>query len=306
VEKLKNIGSPQACACACKDHPECSVYTWSGRGNWCFLKNSDKGRRGSHNQAHSGNNHCCIDTGELCREEARIDYNGNDVEKLKNIGSPQACACACKDHPECSVYTWSGRGNLCFLKNSDKGRRGSHDQAHSGNKHCCIDTGVNYRKDGVITLKKGSLLTILPYIGKQFSVSFDLLITKMGSYAWQNVLHLTVGPNGDAVYGSRVPLVAVTPAWSLHVTSAISGNWNGGGDAKGLEQGRWIKVDILQKERADRKGRRKWEFEVLIDGRSKMKMENKKPEKFENIKVYASDPWHPGVAGKIRHLSIIS
>ena len=79
----------------------------------------------------------------------------------------------------------------------------------------------------------------------------------MGSYAYQNVLHLTVGPNGDHVYGSRVPLVAVTPTWQLHVTSAISGNWNGGGDSKGLEQGRWIQVDILQKERADRKGRRK-------------------------------------------------
>merc|ERR1712142_654160 len=82
-----------------------------------------------------------VNPGDLCVEEARTDLNGNDVDKISNIPSPKACACACRDNPECSFYTWSGRGNWCFLKNSDKGRKGSHDQAHSGNKHCCKGTG---------------------------------------------------------------------------------------------------------------------------------------------------------------------
>ena len=68
----------------------------------------------------------------------------------------------------------------------------------------------------------------------------------MGTYNWQNVLHFTLGGNGGYIYGNRVPLVAVTPQWELHVTSAISGNWNGGGNIKGLEKGRWNKVEISQ------------------------------------------------------------
>ena len=31
---------------------------------------------------------------------------------------------------------------------------------------------------------------------------------------------------------------------------------------------------------------------------------NSKPQKFENVKVYAGDPWSPPVDGKIRKLSI--
>merc|ERR1712142_812110 len=86
-----------------------------------------------------------VNPGDLCVEEARTDLNGNDVDKISNIPSPKACACACRDNPECSFYTWSGRGNWCFLKNSDKGRKGSHYQAHSGNKHCCKGTGQGHQ-----------------------------------------------------------------------------------------------------------------------------------------------------------------
>ena len=96
-------------------------------------------------------------------------------------------------------------------------------------------------------LRRGQLLTTLAFMGKQFSISFELFINKIGNYNWQNVLHLTLGGNGGYIYGNRVPLVAVTPQRQLHVTSAISGNWNGGGDIKGLKKGRWIKVVISQK-----------------------------------------------------------
>jgi len=168
---------------------------------------------------------------------------------------------------------------------------------------CPGETGVTYKVNSEITMKYGQVLATLPYIGKQFSISFELFINKFSSQPWQNVLHLTKGENAHE-YGNRVPLVAVTPDKQLHVTSAISGGWNGGGNMKGLEQGRWIKVDITQTEMKSCGGTSV--FEVFVDGWRKMMLENNKTETFKNIKVYASDPWHDPLNGKIRHLSIVS
>ena len=45
---------------------------------------------------------------------------------------------------------------------------------------------------------------------------------------------------------------------------------------------------------------------VDIDGENKITMENSQPEKFENIKIYVADSWHPSQPGKIRNLEVES
>ena len=48
--------------------------------------------------------------------------------------------------------------------------------------------------------------------------------------------------------GARIPFVGVSKDKDLHVTSAISGNWNNVGNMKDykLVENKWIKVDISQ------------------------------------------------------------
>jgi len=200
--------------------------------------------------------------------------------------------------------------NVCLLISVSKGTvktflvetedKGGQNASSKGSDYWSKPEFIDFKHNGKNTVKRGLLLATLPFIGKQFSISFELFINQFGSYPWQNVLHLTKGENAHE-YGNRVPLVAVTPDKQLHVTSAISGNWNGGGDIKGLQQGRWIKVAITQTYY-----RGTFLFEVFVDGSRKMMKENSKPKRFSNIKVYASDPWHVAVNGKIRRLSIVS
>ena len=36
----------------------------------------------------------------------------------------------------------------------------------------------------------------------------------------------------------------------------------------------------------------KYWYEIIADGESSFKIENEKPRSFDNVKLYASDPWH--------------
>ena len=74
--------------------------------------------------------------------EDNTDYYGHDMKKVQNIPSASACACACRDNTGCSVFTWTKRDKVCYLKTSDKGRQRS-DGAYSGTLHCCTGKANN-------------------------------------------------------------------------------------------------------------------------------------------------------------------
>ena len=109
--------------------------------------------------------------------------------------------------------------------------------------------GLKIRYTDPIELTRGnSFLDELSfeYIGKEYFVSFELFIEKFREdKEWTNILHLTTGENGNAM-GSRIPLVGVAKDHNLHVTSAISGNANEGGNFYMLVPDKWIKVEISQ------------------------------------------------------------
>ena len=72
-------------------------------------------------------------------------------------------------------------------------------------------------------LQKGSLLTTLPSIEKEYSLSFELTVIKHTSGDWRNVLHLTTG--GDlGVLGYQIPSVWVYEDDKLNIFSPINGN----------------------------------------------------------------------------------
>ena len=97
-----------------------------------------------------------------------------------------------------------------------------------------------------VTLAKNTLITELPYIRKEYSVSFEVFINKMPARPYQNVIHLSTGENYK-VEGSRIPAVWVTASKEFHITSAVSGNMNLWKNLPGVEESKWYKIEINQK-----------------------------------------------------------
>ena len=55
-----------------------------------------------------------------------------------------------------------------------------------------------------------------------------------------------------------------------------------------------------------KEGNKYW-YEIVIDGVSILKRENKQPKRFSNVKMYASDPWHAPFTsdlGSISHIKV--
>merc|ERR1719431_664960 len=161
--------------------------------------------------------------------------------------------------------------------------------------------GYMLRKEGPVDIKKDTLLTALPYMEKEFSISFEVFIERFTGDEWTNIIHLTTGENSGL--GGRIPLVGVSKDKDLHVVSSISGNWNNGGNLKDykLVENKWIKVDISQNLKEG-----KYMWTVDVDGTNKMTLENSKPERYQNLKLYVADSWHPTQPGKIRNLEVES
>ena len=91
----------------------------------------------------------------------------------------------------------------------------------------------------------------VPFLGKEFVVSFELFINKLAGDHWQNVIHVTTDGN-NAKMGDRIPGVWILGGRYLAVISAINGTneWKNVGT---VEENKWIKVDISQKPTADKK-----------------------------------------------------
>ena len=76
-------------------------------------------------------------------------------------------------------------------------------------------------------MEKNKQLDELPYIGKEFSVSFELFLDNLpaADVPYANVLHIGLGAD-NTVMGDRNPAVWVTGGKEIHITSSISGNKN--------------------------------------------------------------------------------
>ena len=95
-------------------------------------------------------------------------------------------------------------------------------------------------------LVKNNLIAELPYIGKEYKISFEILITKFGSDPYQSVLHFGLGGNAEK-YGDRAPAVWMTKDKYLLVASSISGNKNHYYISQmDLKENKWIKIELSQ------------------------------------------------------------
>jgi len=161
------------------------------------------------------------------------------------------------------------------------------------------DSGFSF--PGEMTIEKSKLVTTLPSIGKEYRISFDLLVAKhtSGNVWWRNVIHFTTGGN-DGTYGFRTPGVWIFKTNKLHVSSALNGNHNAYFDfPKQVEEGKWIKMQISQTLIDN-----KYIFEIQQNGKTMRRVENKQATEFKNVKMYVGDPWSPPVDGKLRNILV--
>ena len=92
----------------------------------------------------------------------------------------------------------------------------------------------------------------VPFLGKEFSISFELFINKLKKVKWESVIHLTTDGNIGKM-GDRIPGVWVKDGYELYVAFAINGEHNRDKFVGAVEEIKWIKVEISQKPTADKK-----------------------------------------------------
>ena len=150
-------------------------------------------------------------------------------------------------------------------------------------------------------LKKDNLIATLPWLEKEYAVSFKL---KPISYSpgWKSVIHLTIGQDYGR-YGDRSPA-----AWFLNdgsgrltVASAVNGNHNYYFISEPLPLNKWSSIRISQYRLEGI-----YRFTVYLNGKIIHSVENTKPQSFKNVKVYTADPWYDTQAGSIKDLSIVN
>ena len=154
-------------------------------------------------------------------------------------------------------------------------------------------------RDYETSLKTGELVATIPVLAMSYKISFDLK-PKLYSYGFHSVLHFTVG-NDVSEYGDRTPALWFRPYESnykgFHISAPINGNRNRGIFIDTLPLNVWTNVFISQQRVVDN-----YVFTIKINGTNAFSENNTKPQKFDNVKVFASDPWYPSQDGSIKNL----
>ena len=149
------------------------------------------------------------------------------------------------------------------------------------------------------SVTKNNLVTTLPVLHKEFEVKLELNVLSV-SNTWVNVFHMTTG--GDhAVYGDRIPALWLNGGSNpyLHACASIDGSVNYCKNYN-VPTNTWHKVKLSQ--RKSKNGNYVFEFEVnnmMINS-----VLNSQPADFNNVKVFASDPWYPPFHGSVRNFQV--
>ena len=166
-------------------------------------------------------------------------------------------------------------------------------------------------------ITKNKQLTELPFIGKQFSVSFEFKMTAAGTTDdYFEILHLTKGGNMEND-GDRIPAIWERKG-QLEVRCSVSGNKNlgeGGQPLSALKLNEWNKVVVSQIKKDDKvmincfpsltSNTLQITFEVTLNGASVWSVENTDAKKYEKVRVLACSEWYEPVAGgQIQNLHI--
>ena len=152
-------------------------------------------------------------------------------------------------------------------------------------------------------IARGTLLTTIPTLEKEWKVSFDF---KADSFAGglKQIFHMTAGGKGagsGAKYGDRTPAIWTDPKKGFLISSAVGGKYS---YSKWFKQalpsaGKWVNIMITQQIEAS-----KMTYSITIGGKKLFTVTNTQPSKFDNVKVYMSSTWYSSLDGSIKNLQI--
>ncbi|XP_065656134.1 uncharacterized protein LOC136081827 isoform X2 [Hydra vulgaris] len=160
-----------------------------------------------------------------------------------------------------------------------------------------LSKAVNiFVKDEELVLQNGNLLTTLPLLEKAYSVSFQFKPTSI-STKYRNIIHLSF--DGDiSEYGDRTPGVWMENGM-LNIASAVNKNPNYYYNTDPIPLHEWSNLKISQTELNG-----VYTFIIYLNGKLIHNKVNKYPKEFQNVKVYASDPWYEAQGGSIKEFKI--
>ena len=140
-----------------------------------------------------------------------------------------------------------------------------------------------------------NILAILPTIGKEFEISFDI---KRAGFPtdWTSVLHFTQGGDNDS-YGDRVPGVWVLRK-NVTIAFAVDGEKNHQYSTEISNV--WTQLRITQLRQNDSS----YLYQISKEGSPVYSKTNGDPQEFVNVTLYSSDPWHQQFYGQIRNLEV--
>ena len=131
------------------------------------------------------------------------------------------------------------------------------------------------------------MLQIIPLQKRQWTLSFQILILGIVD-AWSSVLHLTAGSNKQS-HGDRTPAIWLNPGEStMSFYSSFNGDYNLFLKSHWLAIGEKVSVNVTQSYLSEDVYR----FAIYIDGNEIFSRANNDARSFENVKVYAGDPWY--------------
>ena len=148
-------------------------------------------------------------------------------------------------------------------------------------------------------LKKNTLLTTLPTLTKEWRVSFEFMATSYTNTLAQ-VLQLTIGGKSGNI-GDRTPALWIHKTKGVYVVTTLNGNANVGKYIRKKKPPlrKWTAVEISQAKKGS-----KYMFSLMIKGSTIWSVENKDPQQFSDVQVFASSPWNVAQAGSIRGFKI--
>ena len=151
------------------------------------------------------------------------------------------------------------------------------------------------------SLASSSLLAILPTLAKEWRLAFDFKPTEYLD-AWASVLQLTTGGKVGQ-HGDRTPTIFLRKNQRVLIASSVGGVYNYDPLTKskaGLPPlGEWSRMEVGQREEDG-----EFTFYISLYGEQVHYTRNRQPREFTNVKIYASNPWHPAQPGSIRNLIV--
>ena len=150
-----------------------------------------------------------------------------------------------------------------------------------------------------LNLTRNNLLTTLPVLPREWMVDFMFKPTNMTTRAFVNILHLTDKDRNTRSYGGRIPAVWLNANGAFHIECSKNNTGNRGYSLPAPQVGKWTQITFIQENLSG-----KLRYRLLMDGVEKYNIENPQDEPFNNVRVYASDPWFNGQPGYIKNLSV--